>query len=262
MGRIFFYRKGALVSDEAALPQEFPLQLTVNGREIATLVASPHELSFLVAGFLKLQGFAENAEDFLALSVCQDSGIASVQVRKQLPEHLKPVLTSGCGAGVSFSVPKALSEIILSTGTESGFSPVAVFAAMDELAGRARGYKLHGGMHSAALAAADGTLLLYAEDIGRHNTIDRLAGEALFKGVETAGSMLVASGRVSSEMAAKAVRLGIPLIASRTTPTDFALRICAAAGITLIGYVRGRTFTIYSHEERLCLTREEYCPTT
>jgi FdhD protein len=257
MGQVYLCRKGELASDEAALPQEFPLQLTVNGREIATLVASPHELSFLVAGFLMFQGFADKMEDILALSVCQVSGIASVQVRKPLPEHLKPVLTSGCGAGVSFSVPKVQRNKIVTAGLECGFSPAAVFSAMDGLAARARGYKLRGGMHSAAVAVANGTILLHAEDIGRHNTIDRLAGEALFKGVGTAGNMLVTSGRISSEMAVKAVMLGVPFIASRTSPTDMAQQICVAAGITLVGYVRGRTFTIYSHHERICLTSAE-----
>ena len=255
MEPILIYRKGALEHAEAALPQEFPLNLTVNGREIATLVASPHDLRFLVAGFLRLQGFVDGLADFLVLSVCQDSGIASVRVRKELPERLKPVLTSGCGAGITFSIPRAVGmKGNDSPGAGSVVAPAAIFTAMDEMAGRAHSYKLHGGIHSAALAATDGTLLLYAEDIGRHNTIDRLAGEALFKGVDLAGGMFVTSGRVSSEMAAKAALLGVVLIASRTSPTDMAVRICMEAGITLVGYVRGGRFTVYAHPDRICVS--------
>src|SRR6266536_5978041 len=93
MERILVYRNGALEPEEAVVPREFPLKLTVNGREIATLIASPHDLRFLVAGFLRLQGFVESLDDFLMLSVCQDFGIANVRVRKELPERLQPVLT-------------------------------------------------------------------------------------------------------------------------------------------------------------------------
>lgn len=251
---IHVYSKGALDTEKSALPQEFPLNLTVNGREIATLVASPHDLRFLVAGFLRLQGFAESLDDFLMLSVCQDSGIASVRVRKELPERLKPVLTSGCGTGVTFSVPRAQGGGMGASGKRGVVAPDTIFAVMDRLAGRAHNYKLHGGVHSAALAAGDGSLLLYAEDIGRHNTIDRLAGEALFKGIDFAGLMLVTSGRVSSEMAAKAALLGVSLIASRTSPTDMAVRICTEGRITLVGYVRGGRFTVYSYPERIQIT--------
>jgi FdhD protein len=122
---------------------------------------------------------------------------------------------------------------------------------MDELARRAEGYKNHGGMHSAGIGGDDRKLVLHAEDIGRHNTIDRLAGEALLKGIELSGTILVTSGRVSTELVAKASLLGIEVVASRTSPTDMAIRICQEAGITLIGYLRGGTFTVYCHPKRL-----------
>ena len=242
------YRKGVLEPDKAALPVEFPLALTVNGREIATLIASPHDLRFLVAGFLRLQGFVDSLDDFLMLRVCQDSGIASVQVRKELPVRLKPVLTSGCGTGVTFSMPRFQGNGEDGASRDDGaVNPDAIFAAMDELAARAHKYRHHGGTHSAALAAGEGTLLLYAEDIGRHNTIDRLAGDALFKGIDLTGKAVITSGRVSSEMVTKAAMMGVSLIASRTSPTDLAVRLADKAGITLIGYFRGSGFNIYSH---------------
>ena len=251
MARIQVYRDGALVQETGYLPREFPLKLTVNGREIATLVASPHDLRSLVAGFLRLQGFVESLDDFIELNVCEDFGVAEVRVRKELPERLRPILTSGCGTGVTFTLPAAAAGQGVNPAADGGsFSPAAIFAAMEELARHAENYRRHGGIHSAAVA--DGaTLILYAEDIGRHNTIDRLAGEALFRGLDLAGKMLLTSGRVSSEMAAKAALLGVPLIASRTSPTDMAVTIAAAAGITLIGYLRGGRFSVYTHPERI-----------
>jgi FdhD protein len=98
-----------------------------------------------------------------------------------------------------------------------------------------------------------GKLLLYAEDLGRHNTIDRLAGEALFRGIDLAGTLLATSGRVSSEMLAKAALLGVALVASRTSPTDQAIRLAEESGITLVGYVRGERFLVYAHPEGLDL---------
>jgi CheY-like chemotaxis protein len=118
------------------------------------------------------------------------------------------------------------------------------------LARLAENYKSHGGIHSAAVG--DGaSILLYAEDLGRHNTLDRIAGEALLKGIDLSGTMLVTSGRVSTELAAKAAMLGISLIASRTSPTDMAVKMCGEAGIALVGYVRGGRFTVYTCPERI-----------
>lgn len=248
MKSIYSYDQGQFAETEKEFVGEFPLLLNVNGREIATLIASPHDLRFLVAGFLRLQGFVEKVEDFQLLSVCNDFGIARVQIKGELPEKLKPVLTSGCGTGITFTIPQAKKGKAVSPQGKR-FEPAAVFAMMNELAVKAEGYRSHGGMHSAAVG--DGSIVLYAEDLGRHNTLDRIAGEALLKGIDLADTMLVTSGRVSTEMVAKGVLLGIKLIASRTSPTDMAVRMADEAGITLIGYVRAGRFELYTHPERL-----------
>jgi FdhD protein len=180
------------------------------------------------------------------LSVCEDFGIANVRIKEELPERLRPVLTSGCGTGVSFGMPAAAPRPAASRSV----STATVFGLMEELNRRGEQYRSHGGIHSAAVGDENG-ILLHAEDIGRHNTLDRIAGQALFKGIDLSGKILVTSGRVSTEMAAKAAQLGIGLIASRTSPTDMAINMCEQAGITLIGYVRGGRFTVYSHREAI-----------
>jgi FdhD protein len=248
MDTIFRYDKGNLTAREGEVVAEVPLPLIVNGREIATLIASPHDLRFLVAGFLRLQGFVQRIEDFDLLSVCNDFGVAKVQIKGELPEKLKPVLTSGCGTGITFTIPQA-QLTMGSTLSQKRFSPSAVFAMMEALGKRAEKYRSHGGMHSAAVG--DGHISLFSEDLGRHNTIDRIAGEALLKGIELAGMMMVTSGRISTELVAKAALLGIELIASRTSPTDMAVKMAKEVGITLIGYVRSERFDLYSHPERM-----------
>ena len=239
--KIYSYSKGIMEAEEGELVGEFPVALHVNGRELATLIASPHDLRFLVAGFLRLQGFVESVHDFLALSVCNDFGAASVVIRGELPERLKPVLTSGCGTGISFNLPQVAQK----KGAPGVHDPDSVFALMDELARKADGYRNHGGMHSAGVG--EDTLLLHSEDIGRHNTIDRIAGEALLKGISLAGMILVTSGRISTELVAKASLLGIEVVASRTSPTDMAVKMADQAGITLIGYVKADRFKVYTH---------------
>jgi FdhD protein len=243
----FRYHDGALLATEGNVVQEFPLQLIVNGREIATLIGSPHDLRFLVAGFLRLQNFVTSLDDFLIFSVCEDFGSANVRIKGELPERLKPVLTSGCGTGISFSMPDVTPA---DRHPQQGqiVTPDEIFSMMQHLSVRAEQYKSHGGIHSAAVGRR-GELLLYSEDLGRHNTLDRIAGEALFKNIDLQGTMLVTSGRVSTEMVAKAAVLGVQLIASRTSPTDMAIRLCEESGICLVGYVRGGSFTVYCRPE-------------
>jgi FdhD protein len=250
MTSIYKYEKGTISAGERSVVAEFPLLLNVNGRELATLIASPHDLRFLVAGFLRLQGLVQRVEDFDMLSVCNDFGIARVQIKGDLPEKLKPVLTSGCGTGISFTIPEAQLRSC-SAGPMRRFAASAVFEMMEGMAQVAEGYRNHGGMHSAAVGHT--SVALFSEDLGRHNTIDRIAGEALLKGIDLQGMMLVTSGRVSTELVAKASLLGIELIASRTSPTDMAIKMATEAGITLIGYVKSERFVIFSHPDRLDL---------
>lgn len=241
------YENGTLNPVKGQVVSEFPVRLFVNGRELATLVASQHQLKYLIAGFCRMQGFVQALDDIQSLGACQEFGIAHVWLRGEIPERLQPVLTSGCGSGIVFGPLRLLKN---RQDKNASITPEAVIELMQALARKAEKYQSHGGIHSAAVG--DGKhLLLYAEDIGRHNTLDRIAGEALFKQMDLSGKILVTSGRVSTEMVLKAARLGISLIASRTSPTSLAVEVSEQAGITLVGYLRSKTFEVYAHPERL-----------
>jgi FdhD protein len=252
---IHSYHNGALTAEEASVVREFPLKLIVNGRELATLIASPHDLRFLVAGFLRVNGFVRAVSDFEMLSVCEDFGVANVRIKGEVPETLKPILTSGCGAGISFNLPDATPAETAAPVTAT-VTPADLFCLMEELARRAEQYRQHGGIHSAAVGE-NGHITFYAEDLGRHNTVDRLAGEALLRGADLTGKLLVTSGRISSEMVAKGASLGIFVIASRTSPTTLAIRLAEERGITIIGYVRGGRFSVYCNPERLVIASSQ-----
>lgn len=236
------YVKGQMSQSERSVVQEFPLRLTVNGRELTTLVASPHQLHFLVAGFLRNQGFVETLDDFLTLGICEDFGAANIHLKSEIPEKLVPTLTSGCGTGITFNL--AGTELRPKQQQGVFYPSEAVLSLMQDLNRVTEMYRSHGGIHSAAVGDDSG-LLMHAEDLGRHNTFDRLAGEALFRDVDLTGKMLATSGRVSTEMVAKAIRLGIVLIATRTSPTNKAIEMCEAAGISMIGYMKGDSFEIF-----------------
>lgn len=251
---IYQLKNGHLLTRQRQVIEEYPLRLRVNGTDLATLICSPHQLNFLLAGFCRLQGFVESLDDILSLGVCADFGLAELRIKGELPERLAPTLTSGCGTGIAYNLPERLARPSL--GENRQYSSKALFALMGQLQHCAEQYRSHGGIHSAAVGDQQG-LLLYAEDIGRHNTLDRIAGEAWFKRIELQDKMLVTSGRVSTEMVAKAARLGIGLVASRTSPTDKAIRLCEQAGITLVGYLRGDNMNIYSHPQQLQLVTAE-----
>jgi FdhD protein len=115
--------------------------------------------------------------------------------------------------------------------------PEQLMAWMEELLDKAAGYKEHGGTHTAGLFGVAGLELL-VEDIGRHNTVDRIAGEALLADIDTRGKAILTSGRISSEMLVKASRLGCGIVASRTSPTELAVSLAIEANVALCGYVR------------------------
>ena len=116
-----------------------------------------------------------------------------------------------------------------------------------------RGAEIHnraGGVHTSALANRE-ELLMIAEDVGRHNTLDKILGRCLLTGQESAGHILLTTGRISTEMLNKVVHMGIPIVVSHTSPTNLAVDLALAWGITLIGYARGRNFNVYAGEWRI-----------
>jgi len=246
------YRNGRLETTQVEVVREFPLRIVVNRREIATLICSPHDLGTLAVGFLRQQGLVGCAEDILSLGVCEDAGIASVEIRGELPELQPRVITSSCGAGGAPLGGPAWDGGFPRGPGRRRHRPSDIFDRMEDLSRLAVGYRSHGGMHSSAVCNGS-RVLLYAEDLGRHNTLDRIAGEALRKNIDLSGTMLVTSGRVPSETVVKAASLGIGLIASRTSPTDLAVSAAIDLGVTLVGYVRGNQFTAYTHPERVSI---------
>jgi FdhD protein len=223
---------------------ELSVVLSVNGAPFATLIASPHDLHYLVAGFLRLQGVVRTPADLLSLTVSERQGSVSGRGRGEVPERPSPVPLRGLGGEIDLPRPEAFPPDVRLPGAGPFFRPESVIGTMGLLARSEEGCR-ETGMHRAA--AGDGErLLLFAEDIGRHNAVDRIAGEALLKGIDLSGRILATSGRVSSGMAAKAAILGVFTVVSRSTPTDPAIGSAGSSGSPSSACVRGERFNVYS----------------
>jgi FdhD protein len=234
------------------MPAERPLTVFLNDDEIATMQASPEDLAELGVGFLLSEGFIADRDSLTGVDVDHKRGLVYVRSTELAPPDVadrKRYVTSGCGKGITFS----------SIGHARGLEPVVsdvrvgselIYDLMGQLARAASAYRDTGGMHSCGLGVG-GELKIVREDVGRHNALDKLFGRAWLDRVDTRNSMLLTTGRISYEMAVKAAKAQVPVVASRTAVTDLAADVAERVGITLIGYARGGKLVVYTHPERV-----------
>ena len=208
--------------------KEFPLTITLNNQEVVTLLCSPQNLDYLAIGFLASEGLIRSKADIKKIAVDQERGTVQVETEKDTPD--------------AQGQAKVESDIEISAGE--------VFALIDEFVQRSEVYKATGGVHSAALGDTK-SILVFSEDIGRHNAIDKVFGECLLKDIPTAGRLVITSGRVSSEILLKVAKRNVPLLISKAAPTDLGVRLANDLGVTLIGFARGKKMNLYANEWRL-----------
>ena len=241
--RTYFQLKGGRFQEvKAEVVREQPLTVYVNGERFLTLLCSPFDLEPLVLGYLWMEKVIAGLDEVAALEVSEVDGRAEVTLTRPVTLPTERILTSGCGGGVTFRIDPRLFPRVRST---LKVKPEALAARLHDLLRDARHYHASRGIHGAALADAD-RVLLVAEDVGRHNAVDKLKGLALLRGLPTDDRILLSTGRVSSEMLLKAARMGVPLIASRTSPTEMAVALAEQLGITVAGYVRGDGLNLYA----------------
>ncbi len=222
--------------------REQPLVIYVNGEKFVTLLCSPLKLDCLVVGYLWLEKVIASLDEIARLDVSEVDGRADVTLTGEVELPTERILTSGCGGGITFRIDPRLFPRIRSS---LRVPPKQLFERMKDLFAAAVNYRASRGIHGAALT--DGTcLLVVAEDVGRHNAVDKIMGEALLKGIPTTDQILLSTGRISSEMLLKAARMGVPLVASRTSPTEMAVSLAEQLGITVVGYLRSESLNVYA----------------
>jgi FdhD protein len=238
---------------ESAVARETPLTIIVNNQEIVTLLCTPSDVNYLAVGFLYSEGFIKNKSDIKKILTEEKRGIARVETRDDIEIAtdvlFKRIITSGCGRGASFynvtdmqTQVKVESQNRISTGDL--LELVKVFQKRSET------YKITHGVHSAALCNAR-EILVFNEDVGRHNAVDKIFGECLLKEIPTTGNILITSGRISSEILLKVARRNIPFIVSISAPTDLGVKFADDLELTLVGLAKGKKMTVFTNDWRI-----------
>jgi FdhD protein len=252
MRTYYTWKAGHLREVKGEIVREQPLTIYVNGQRFITVLSTPRKLDALVVGYLWLEKVIASVSEIRRLSVSEVDGRADVELAGDVELPQERILTSGCGGGITFRIdPRVVPRVESSLRVE----PARLFDRMKELYQQAVGYRASRGIHGAALADAD-RLLFMAEDVGRHNAVDKICGEALLRGEPTRDRVLLSTGRVSSEMLLKGARMGTPLVVSRTSPTEMAVSLGEQLGITVVGYLRHDALNVYAGGEHLILERE------
>ena len=232
-------------SIEDIVVREFPLTIVLNNQELVTLLCSPTNLEYLAAGFLLSEGLIEGKDDIKTILLDEQKGVVRIETEKAVDISLRRVLASGGGRGVDSSSAQKVSAEPQTKVAASG-----VFSLMDNFVQRSRVFKATGGVHSAALCDTK-DVLVFSEDIGRHNAIDKIFGECLLEGITTDNRLIITSGRVSSEILLKVAKRNIPILISKSAPTDLGVKLANDLGVTLVGFVRGKRMNVYSNDWRI-----------
>jgi FdhD protein len=231
--------------ESTSVPKEMGLTIFINNEELVTILCTPTKLIQLVLGFLYSEGIIADKDDVASMRVCEEESLADVRLSKPgFTQPARRTLGSGCGGGISFTQERQKVDSSLVA------TPEEILSLMKQLNEQAELYRFCGGVHTSALADND-NLLVIAEDIGRHNTLDKIIGECLLTELSTRDRLLLTTGRISSEMLLKASKMEVPVVISRSSPTDKAISLADELGVTLIGYVAGNRLSAYSHEDRL-----------
>jgi len=244
-----------VTADEDLVVREAALTVNVNDRELATLVCSPVDLRYMTVGFLCAEGILLQRDDLEQITIDEEQGMAWVTTRRdRLGEKvfLKRYITPCCGrARASFYF--AADALLCKPVTASLQLMLAtVLSLAEQLQERSYLFRRTGGVHGAALAKGE-EILIFREDIGRHNTLDKIYGQCFLEEIAREDKAIVFSGRVSSEIVLKVAKMGIPVLISRSAPTDLALQLADDLGVTVVGFARGNCCTLYAHPERIIL---------
>lgn len=232
--------------------QEVPLTIMANGTELVTLLCSPIDIENLVSGFLFTSGLIFKISDLKTIRVDKKRWTVYVDLIEDslIKERtFKRVYTSGCGRGTLFYdandfIRRGKVESDLKIPRDYIYATMKQFQKMSDL------YRQTGGVHSSAVADMR-AILVFRDDIGRHNTIDKVIGYCVARNLPVDDKILLTSGRISSEVLLKAQKIGFPIVISKSAPTNQAVNLARDMEITLIGFVRGQSMNIYSEPERI-----------
>ncbi len=230
---------------------ETPVSLTINGTAWLSFMCTPVDLEALAVGFLYNEGVINSMAEVVDARVCEHGDNVDVWLNRSVGQPQSWRRTSGCTGGVT-AVDLLAKPDISFNREQPKFNPDTIGQLVEQLFQVQELYRETGGVHTSALSDGE-KVLVSAEDIGRHNTLDKIAGHCLMKNIWPETRILVTTGRISSEMLQKAARLQAPIVISRTSPSSLSIEMAERYGITLIGYARRQRFNVYTNKQRVGL---------
>jgi len=230
---------------------EAPVSLTVNGEVWLSFMCTPIDLDALAVGFLYNEGLINSISEIASLRVCPGNDNVDVWINHKVEKPNQWNRTSGCTGGItSINVDNVLKKSPHPVAERDFLCPQDVYSLIGQLFEAQDLYKSVGGVHTSALSNGK-DILITAEDIGRHNTLDKLSGKRLLSNMNIEAPVCITTGRISSEMLQKAKRMGAIIVISRTSPSSLSIEMADRSGITMIGYARHDRFNVYTHHERI-----------
>jgi len=244
---------------------EEPLDIRLHGKSFAVIMRTQGDDKALAAGFLLSERVIRSYDDVGAIEHCKHPdqrkahhvvdvylvADAATRVPMVLEQRRQVIANSSCGVCGRSTIDELLGAVApLRVDPCDIPVPLDVIRALpDRLRARQSAFDETGGLHAAAICSADGEIIAIAEDVGRHNAVDKVVGRLLMAG--SSGRILIVSGRVAFEIVQKAWIAGVPIVAAISAPTSLAIDLADAAGITLVGFLRPGGLNIYAGAERL-----------
>lgn len=241
-----------LLKDAVAI--EEIVNLYINNHLYASFHCTPLKIKELVIGHLLTEGIIEELKDILEIKISGKNIYIKLPESKAFnPAENDMLITSLCSSD-RISRPRLLKAPQKLRFNKIKFNTKIIFRAAEILNSMSSLFRISGATHSAIFIDEKGEIVAFAEDIGRHNAVDKVVGETAINGINFNRLLLASTGRLTSEIVIKAVQIGIPILISLSAPTNIGIRIAETFGLTLIGFVRGVRFNIYASPHRI----EEY----
>ena len=255
------WRQGKIEETRDVVVVEEPMEIRLGGEPFQVLMRLPGWEKELALGFLSTEGIVRELAEVITIHFCGtatdpllppnvvDVMLNEAALARRGRRHLE-VSYSSCG----LCAKEAVSEIcqkVPPVQSALTVAPEALLSLMGRLQEAQTIYQDTGGTHAVALASPDGKVFIHAEDVGRHNAMDKVIGRAVITRQDLTGLVALLSGRISFEMALKCIRAGIPVLAAVSAPTSMALELARELNLTTVGFVRDQRLNIYTAPERV-----------
>jgi FdhD protein len=236
-----------------AIAGEHPLTIYLDKREIVTLMTLGHAPEALAIGYLRNQRMVRSLAEVSAVQVDWETESAAVTTRKKLAPTKKigrKTVTTGCGQGTVYGdLMEEIDRIRLRD--DVSLDDADLFVLVEKVRKHETIYKQAGAVHGCALATREGEILMFVEDVGRHNAVDAIAGFMWLRAIDGSDKVFYTTGRLTSEMVIKCAQMGIPFLVSRSGLTKMGYDLAQRIGLTMIGRASGRHYLAFTGRHRL-----------